>query len=134
MNAIGKFISDVEKIKKHDRQNNNGNPDYNRFAKNIRSLFERSSICPKELAGSVFEYWENEYILNSANILEEPSQEHASKLSALLSFLNNADEDLSELNDKDWQELGKLVSYESEDLPIDLLQDLMKLLVDKKAY
>ena len=134
MTAIAKFLSDIEKIKKHDRQNHGNQPDYNRFSKDIRNLFERSSCCPGDLSGSVFDYWENEYIFKSQNIKEEPSGENCDRLAAMLSFLNNADEDLTVLSDSDWQEIGKLVNYESEDLPIDVLQDLMKVLVEKNAY
>ena len=35
---------------------------------------------------------------------------------------------------KDWQELGDLVNYEAEDLPVDVLQSLMRVLVEKGAY
>lgn len=134
MTAIAKFLSDIEKIKKYDRQNHGNQSDYKRFSRDIRNLFERSSSCPGDLPGSVFEYWENEYIFKSQDIKEEPLQENCDRLAAMLSFLNGDDEDLSMLSDLDWQEIGKLVNYESEDLPIDVLQELMKVLVEKNAY
>ncbi|MCQ2592612.1 MAG: hypothetical protein MJ188_07485 [Treponema sp.] len=134
MTVIGKFLSDVEKIKKHDRHNNGGNPDYNRIAQDLRNLFERSTSCPGELPGSIFEYWEKEYIFNSEDLKEEPTSENIAKLAAMLGFLDNSDEDQELISDDDWQELGKLVGYESEDLPIDILQELMMILVSKGAY
>ena len=134
MTDIGKFLSDVDKLKKHDRQNNGGKPDYNRIAKDLRNLFERSTSCPGELPGSIFEYWESEYILTSENLTEEPTNEHTGKLGAMLAFLDNSDEDQNLISNSDWQEIGKLVGYESEDLPIDILQELMMILVSKGAY
>ena len=134
MTDIGKFLSDIQRIKKHDRQNNSGNPDYNRIFRELNSLFLRSTSCPADLARSVFEYWENEYIFNSQNQKEEPSEENSQKLAAMLAFLEDSDEFQSVLTQKDWQELRDLVNYEAEDLPVDILQSLMRVLVEKGAY
>ena len=100
----------------------------------MNSLFLRSTSCPADLARSVFEYWENEYIFNSQNQKEEPSEENSQKLAAMLAFLEDSDEFQSVLTQKDWQELGDLVNYEAEDLPVDILQSLMRVLVEKGAY
>ena len=134
MTDIGKFLSNIQRIKKHDRQNNSGNPDYNRIFRDLNSLFLRSTSCPADLARSVFEYWENEYVFNSQNQKEEPSEENSQKLAAMLAFLEDSDEFQSVLTQKDWQELGDLVNYEAEDLPVDILQSLMRVLVEKGAY
>ena len=134
MTDIGKFLSDVQKILKHDRQNNNGVSDYNRIKDDLRNLFERATSCPGELPGSVFEYWESQYVFNSETFSEEPTDEHKNKLGAFLAFLDNSDEDQDLISDDDWQEIGKLVNYESEELPVDILQDLMMVLVNKGAY
>lgn len=134
MNDISKFLSDIEKIKKHDRQNNGGNPDYEHIHEDLRKLFSRTTSCPASLANSIFEYWENEYIFTSANKKEEPTEENKNRLAAMLAFMENSDEFEDLLTDKDWQELGDTVSYEAEDLPVDLLQDLMKILVSHGAY
>lgn len=134
MTDIGKFLSDIQRIKKHDRQNNSGNPDYNRIFRELNSLFLRSISCPADLARSVFEYWENEYIFNSQNQKEEPSEENSQKLAAMLAFLEDSDEFQSVLTQKDWQELRDLINYEAEDLPVDILQSLMRVLVEKGAY
>lgn len=134
MTDIGKFLSNIQRIKKHDRQNNSGNPDYDRIFRELNSLFLRSTSCPADLARSVFEYWENEYIFNSQNQKEEPSEENSQKLAAMLAFLEDSDEFQSVLTQKDWQELGDLVNYEAEDLPVDILQSLMRVLVEKGAY
>ena len=134
MTDIGKFLSDIQKIKKYDRQNNGGVPDYNRIYKELNNLFVRSTSCPSNLDRSVFEYWENEYIFSSPAQNEEPTEENARRLAAMLAFLEDSDEMQAQLVDKDWQELSELVNYEAEDLPVEVLQSLMRILVDKGAY
>ena len=42
MTDIGKFLSDVQKILKHERQNNSGKINYNKISGDLRKLFERS--------------------------------------------------------------------------------------------
>lgn len=64
----------------------------------------------------------------------EPTQDNANKLGAFLAFLDNSDEDQNLISDHDWQEIGQLVNYEAEELPVDILQDLMMVLVNKGAY
>ncbi|MCR4742976.1 MAG: hypothetical protein K5866_08935 [Treponema sp.] len=134
MTDISKFLSNVEKSKKMDRQKNSGSYDYNRIADNLRRLFNNATSCPTELPDTLFGYWQDTYILTSANITEEPSQENLNKLAAILAFLDNSDEFQDQLSQDDWQEIGELVNDEAEDLPIDILQDLMKILVEKGAY
>ena len=134
MTDIGKFLSDIHRIKIHDRQNHSGNPDYNRIFRDLNSLFLRSTSCPADLARSVFEYWENEYIFNSQNQKEEPSEENSQKLAAMLAFLEDSDEFQSVLTQKDWQELGDLVNYEAGELPVDILRRLLRVFVEKGAY
>jgi len=134
MDAIAKFITDVEKTIKHDRQNNNGKSDYSRFKKDVKNLFIRNTSSCGELPGSIYDYWENTYVYNSPNVAEEPTRENIERLSAFLGFLNNSRDDEDLLVQEDWDELGRLVGYEAEDLPIEVLQELMKIVVDHGAY
>lgn len=134
MTNIEKFHTDLQKIVKHDRQNNSGKSDYDRFYNDIRNLFIRSTSCPTDLPGALFEYWENEYIFTSDDKKSEPTEENAERLTAMLALLEDSDEFISVLSEKDFQEIGDLVNYEAEDLPIDILQSLMKVLVTKGAY
>lgn len=134
MTDIRKFLTDAERLKKHERQNNSGKCDYNKIQADLCKLFGRAASCTESLTDSIFSYWENEYIFNSQNFEEEPTAENLGKLGAILAFLGNSDEDEDLLNEKDWQELGELVNYEADDLPVDLLQDLMRILVSKGAY
>ena len=134
MTDIGKFLSDVEKVKKHARNNRPGFSGYNDIRDDIRNLFERATSCPMGLPGSIYEYWENTYVFNNADLMYEPSDENTGKLAAMLAFLNNSDEDQDLISDEDWQEIGRLVNYEAEDLPVNILQELMMVLVSKGAY
>lgn len=124
----------MQKTLKHDRQNNGGKSDYNRVKNDLRRLFERNATAVGELADSVFEYWENEYIYRSTDLLWEPSEENQDRLAAYLAFLENSDEYQELITDEDWQEFGRLVNFEAEDLDVSVLQDLMKILVSKGAY
>ena len=130
MTEIEKFFTDLQKSIKHERQNS-GKVVYGKIRSNIRNLFERNAGIPG-LSASVFEYWENTYIYNST--AEEPGEKFCLKLAAMLAFLQDDDEFSEELNQDDWNELGRLVNFESEDLDIDVLQNLMKILVSKGAY
>ena len=134
MTDIGKFLSDVEKVKKHARNNKPEFSGYNDIRDDIRNLFERATSCPMGLPGSIYEYWENTYVFNSTDLMYEPSDENTGKLAAMLAFLNNSDEDQDLISDEDWQEIGRLVNYEAEDLPVNILQELMMVLVSKGAY
>ena len=134
MTDIGKFLSDLEKIKKYARNNKSGFTGYNDIRDDIRNLFERATSCPTGLPESIFEYWEETYVLSSSDLAYEPSADNAAKLGAMLAFLDNSDEDQDLITDEDWEEIGKLVNYEAEDLPVDILQDLMSVLVSKGAY
>ena len=134
MTDINKFLTDLQKSLKHDRQNNGGKSDYNRVKNDLRRLFERNAAMVGELADSVYEYWENEYVYRSADIKAEPTEENQNRLAAYLAFLENSDEFQELISDADWNEFGRLVNFEAEDLDVDVLQDLMKILVSKGAY
>ena len=134
MTDINKFLSDVQKSLKHDRQNNGGKSNYDRVKNDLRRLFERNAAAVGELADSVFEYWENEYIYRSSDLTWEPSEENQNRLAAYLAFLENSDEYQELISDDDWQEFGRLVNFEAEELDVGVLQDLMKILVSKGAY
>ena len=134
MTDINKFLTDLQKALKHDRQNNGGKSDYNRVKNDLRRLFERNAAAVGELADSVFEYWENEYIYRSSDLVWEPSEENQNRLGAYLAFLENSDELQELISDADWQEFGRLVNFEAEELDVSVLQDLMRILVSKGAY
>lgn len=134
MTDIGKFFSDVDKLLKHTRQANSGKCDYDKVKKDLRSLYDRAANCPTDFPSSLYEYWENEFIYNSPDLSNEPSEDNIGRLGAMVAFLNNSDEYSDLLSAKDWEEMGRLINYEAEDLPVDLLQELMAILVSHGAY
>lgn len=134
MTNIEKFYSDVQKIKKHNRQENNGKSNYFKIKNNIQNLFEKNCNVGQSLANSCYEYWEKNYIETSSEIDFEPNDENLIKLCSILTFLNGEDENENRLTKKDWKEIGQLVNFEAEDLDVYVLQELMKILVSKGSY
>ena len=133
MTSIGKFLTDIERIKKFARQNGT-NGGYNSIREELCKLFENATTCPTDLPHSLFEYWENTYIFTSEDLTWEPEQSNCEKLAGMLAFMEDSDEYTDTLSDEDWQEIGRLVNFEAEDLPVDILQSLMTVLVSKGAY
>ncbi len=133
MTDIHKFKADVRRVLKHVRADNNGRYDSVRACKDIVELFIRSTSVQGELPNSLAEYWQRTYIDESKNPSEEPSEQNINRLGAILSFLENTDEDEEFLSESDWQMLGELVNYEAGDLPIEVLQNLMSKIVEKGA-
>lgn len=132
MTNIQKFRTDIQKLIKHYRAEHSK---YNieEVSNQIISFFEKESTCPRTLSGAVAQYWKEEFIDTSADPENEPSMDNINILGALLSFLEATDEDEDLLSDKNWKDIAELVTYEAEDLPIDILQALMSTLVRKSA-
>lgn len=129
MTDIQKFRTDAQRITKHARAENNGRYDAKKACDEIIKLFLRETTVPGALPQSCAEYWKNTYIDTSASLEDEPSADNISRLGAILSFLENSGEDEEFLTDDDWRNLGELTSYEAEDLPLDILQSLMGVIV-----
>ena len=134
MDGISKFVSDIEKIKKHDRADNNGNYDGERACKSIADLFISNNKYVQNLASSYADYWMQTYIYNSTDIKNEPSDTSLDKIIAMEALLENSSEDTACLTKEDYNELCSLTNMEAEDLPLDLLNDLMTIFVDKQAF
>lgn len=133
MTDVEKFRSDVAKLKKMDRHENNNTNDYQRLSNPLADLFAKSSKVENSLAGTIFDYWEKNYIWNQADLSEVPSDADVEKLGAFLAFLNNSDENAELVTDEDWKNLAELVNYEAEDMDIEKLTELMSILVDHHA-
>lgn len=134
MDRIQKFISDIDKIKKHYRAEH---PSYDGQAvcNQIVDFFIRQNKGLEELASSFGEYWFNTYILSSPDSANEPSEENVLKLSAMQALfdLEVAEEDVKFLSREDWKSLCQLTNYEADSLPLDLLNSMMSVFVDKQA-
>lgn len=133
MTDVEKFTSDVAKLKKMDRHEHNNVNDYTRLSNPLADLFAKSSQVEKSLAGTIFDYWEKNYIWNQTDLSEAPTDSDVAKLSAFLAFLNNSDENAELVTDDDWKNLAELVNYEAEDMDIEKLTELMSILVDHHA-
>ena len=133
MTDIQKFSSDVKKIIKMNRFQD-GSLNLEDTCEKIIQQFERASSVPASLSGSVASYWKTTYIDTSNKQENEPTQEHLDVLCGFLSFLENSDENFDLISNSDWEELSELVNCEAETLPIEILQQLMSILVEKGVF
>lgn len=133
MDLIQKFYSDVEKIKKHNRDGS-GKLNTAAVKNQIVSLFENNNRNLCDLPHSLAEYWLSEYVEPElSGGASEISTQTVDKLAAMYAFLID-DSQTDVLTDRDWKKIGEAVNYEAEDLPMDSLSALMTVLVDKRAY
>lgn len=133
MTDIQKFSSDVKKIIKMNRFQD-GSLNLEDTCEKIIQQFERASSVPASLSGSVASYWKTTYIDTSNEQENEPTQEHLGVLCGFLSFLENSDENFDLISNSDWKELSELVNCEADTLPIEILQQLMSILVEKGVF
>ena len=134
MTNIQKFYSDIEKIKKYERAQNPQSYDGEKVSLEIKSLFIKNNFSIKALAESFADYWFENYIRSSADIKSEPSDNSIDKIGAMQSLLELDLEETKALSHNDWKELCSLTNYEAEDLPLDLLNDLMSIFLEKQAF
>ena len=133
MDLIQKFYSDIEKIKKHNRDAS-GKLNMLNTRNQIVNLFENNNRGMCDLPHSLVEYWLSEYMEPElASGATEISTATIDKLAAMYAFLTE-DSDTECLTDKDWKQLGEAVNYEAEDLRMERLSSLMTTLVEKRAY
>lgn len=135
MDNIQKFFSDIDKIKKHYRAEHSSNFNAEEMCNQIADFFVSSNRDVSDLAGSFADYWMNTYILSSPDMANEPSADSVSKLGAMQALLEGStdEQDISCLEKSDWKALCELVNLEAEDIPLELLNTLMMLFVDKQA-
>lgn len=132
MADLRKFYADVQRIQKHTRAQC-GSYNAEKVVSQVITLFESNARGLGELPQSISEYWKKTYIDASTVPETEPSMQNIDWLACVLSFLDGELEGDQDLSKKDWKELSTLISYEAEDLPIDVLSSLMTILVEKKA-
>ena len=132
MTEIGKFVADVGSMMKHARSAGGNSVRYADVSSDLRRLFVRASGCPGGLPESVFGFWEGEYASDAPDgILSDSARE---KLAALLAFIAGSDEYRDVLDGNDWSTLARLVNYEAEELPLDMLNSMMSALVENGAF
>ncbi|MBR5095704.1 MAG: hypothetical protein IK094_01195 [Treponema sp.] len=123
MNKSEKFSADLKRIKKANRSASYFN--LNGALADIERLFTSQNSQAQDLASSLFDWWKNEWARGPE--LEDLALE---KLAALNAFLNQ-EEDVDALDQDDWKRVKDEVSYEAENLPLDLLSQMMKTIVSK---
>lgn len=126
MNKSEKFSADLKRIKKANRSGASFN--MNAALLDIERLFTGQNSQCGELASSLFDWWKNEWARGPE--LEDSALE---KLSAVNSFLNE-EEDTDALDQDDWKRIKDEVGYEAENLPLDLLSQMMKTIVSKGSF
>lgn len=134
MDNIQKLYSDIEKIKKHNR-NSSGTLDLNKVATQVFEMFQRNNRDFCDLPNSLAEYWVKTYVYPQIDLnANDLSQESVDKLCAMQAFLDNDIEDDTDcLTLDDWKQIAAFVNFEAEDMPIDLLSQMMSILVEKRA-
>ena len=132
MTNTDKFYADVQRIKKHERHDN-AVYDGMRASKAVAALFESCNKDLGDLPKSITDYWISNYITTSSDITEEPSDEHVEWLLTVLSFFDGNMDSEHDIPQKDWKAITEFINYEAETLPINVLTDLMKILVEKQV-
>ena len=65
--------------------------------------------------------------------INEPSEENLARLAAMQSLLEGETEGTECLTDDDWHELCELVNEDAAELPLDALNNMMAIFVDKQS-
>ena len=134
MTDIQKFLSDIQRIKKHERLDNGGRYDGKRVCTQISALFERNNRNVENLAREIGDYWLNTYVLASENPNEEPLQVNMDRITAFQSFLDGESEaDFSILTGDDWETLRDFVNFEAEEIDLNTLQAMMSIILERGA-
>ena len=129
---LQKFFADVERIKKRERADHSSY-DSSRVVESVIELFVSNNRDMTSLASSFADYWQKTYIAPSSQREEEPIRENIDRLAAMQSLLDGETFATEILNAKDWKELSSLVNFEAEDIPMDMLEKMMMIFVDKQA-
>ena len=129
---LQKFFADVERIKKRERAEHSSY-DSSRVVESVIELFVSNNRDMTSLASSFADYWQKTYIAPSSQREEEPTRENVDRLAAMQSLLDGETFATEILNAKDWRELSSLVNFEAEDIPMDMLEKMMMIFVDKQA-
>ncbi len=133
MTDTQQFLSEAKKIIKHERADNGGRYDAKRACDKIVRMLESRNSALGDLPHSVGDFWLNTYILSSADMANEPTDDNLQRLTAFNAFLSGEDDESDCLTADDWKNLQELVNYEAEDLPLDVLGKMMGIIVEKGA-
>lgn len=132
MDTIQKFYTDIRKAVKYGRTEG-GSYQTDTICKDIADRFVSLFADLGSLPESIADYWLQNKILKSAQIENEPSEQNLLWLITAADILNGSytDEADDGFTEQDWKELCGLVTAEAENLPIDVLTDLMSFFMSK---
>ncbi len=135
MTNVQRFYSNIERAIKNGRAAGGENYGLQEASADAVRLFEHdcASTVPAALASAAADYWKTTYIDAAASGELSTLQENIGILGALLAFLEGSEEDCAALSDADWQELSDIVNCNADEMPIEILQSLMAVLVSKNA-
>ncbi len=134
MSDVSKFLSDIQRIKKHVRADNANRYDGKKVCEQIVSLFVTNNRNVEDLARSISDYWFNTYILSSEDLENEPSQNNLDRIIAFQNFIDGSeDEDYEILCADDWETLKDFVNDEAASMDLDLLQSMMSVLLKSNS-
>lgn len=133
MDISEKIVADARRIIKRERAENGEHYDGLKACEKIAELLPKNNPALTSVARQVGDYWYSTYINYSEIPNSEPTDQNLNKLSAMQNFLQGIDDSNNFLSQEDWQELGQIVRFEADDMPLDLLSNLMSLIVDHNA-
>lgn len=131
---LQKFSADIKRCLKHYRANNS-NYDGQKASEEVANMFQRVNDDLGTLGEGLAGFWLNNFIRNSADP-NEPTEKNCAILEALQAFIDGDGSYLSEagLTQDQWEEIKDNVNSEAEDLPLDVLQDMMSIILDNCEF
>ncbi len=128
---LKRFYSETQRCLKHERSEQDV---YDGLAASraVASVFVSFNKGLGELPNALASYWMDTYIKSAEDLSKEPTQEHIDWLASILTLIEGEFENHQDFSQKDWEEIRSLADSEAEDLPIDVLQNIMTVLVERK--
>ena len=133
MTNTEKFVSDIQKIKKHYRAEHS-TYDGEAVCREVADLFARNNRSLAGLGESVADYWLETYVRSEGDLSEAPTDSQIEKISAMQSLLEDDYDSTKALTKEDLKELCSLVNLEAEELPLETLSSLMAFFVENQAF
>ena len=135
MTNTDKFLADIQRIVKHARADNGGRYDAVQACTRIADLFAQNNRDVADLARAIADYWLNTYVLASAALSDEPSDDNKTRLTAFQDFLDGeaTSDAYAVLSADDWETLRDFVDDEAATMDLERLQNMMSLVLENGA-
>ncbi|HZK19463.1 MAG TPA: hypothetical protein VFC68_01920 [Treponemataceae bacterium] len=132
MDNLSKLYTDIHRTIKHDRAQHAGEHDGLRASNAVAQLFEKKTAGLGEIPCAITEHWLNTYIKPSKNIAQEPGETNIDWLVKVFSLLNGTFDTDMDFPQSDWKKIADIIKLEAEDLPLDILSDIMAVFVNRR--